>query len=114
MARKETAAEAAAKRVRFLPRVRCTSDELAAVQSRAAAAGLTESAYLRQIATTGRVVVRKARADAALTAQLQRIGTNLNQMARAVHLAGGMVPPDLSATLAALQALLDDLTEEAR
>jgi hypothetical protein len=113
MTRKEQA-EPAEKRERFLPRTRCTAGELAAVQERAAAAGLTESAYLRQIATTGRVIVRQSKADAALVSQLQRIGTNINQMARAMHQTGGAVPPALPATLDVLETLLDKLMEEAR
>lgn len=38
------------------------------------------------------MVVRQSKADTALVSQLQRIGTNLNQMARVVHQTGGMVP----------------------
>jgi hypothetical protein len=108
---KEPAASTEQKRDCFLPRTRCTAGELAAVQSRAAAAGLTESAYLRQIATTGRVTVRQSSADAAITAQLQRIGVNLNQMTRAMHQTGGAVPPALPATLDVLETLLFKLME---
>lgn len=103
--------ERAAERSSRFPSVRCTEEELAAVRERAAAAGLTESAYLRRIATTGRIVVKQARADAALTAQLQRIGVNLNQMTRAMHIKGGDVPLALQDVLADVQTLLDELME---
>jgi hypothetical protein len=76
------------------------------------AAGLTQSAYLRQAATTGRVIIRQARADFALVNQLRRIGVNLNQIAHAVHLASGAVPVELAALLAKLETALDAVMSE--
>lgn len=101
-----------ANRLTVLPPVRCTEAERAAIAARAEAAGLTVSAYVRQASSTGRVVIRQAKADFALTNELRRIGVNLNQIAHAVHLASGAVPPELAAMLAQLDGLLDKALPE--
>lgn len=62
--------------------VRCSDDELAGWKAKADAAGLTLSELVRSSLSRARVPDR-ARADsvAALTRQVSRIGTNLNQIA---------------------------------
>ena len=56
---------------------------------------LTAAEYSRQALLTGRVVVRRAgRTDPAVLMQLQRIGVNLNQIARTANTHGG-VPDNL-------------------
>jgi hypothetical protein len=111
MTQKETEAKDhdTTKRGHFLPRTRCTEKELATIQQKAAALGMTQGAYLRAMALSGKVIVKQARADDALFFQLQKIGVNLNQMTKEVHATGGSVPVALSATLGKLEALLDTL-----
>lgn len=81
-----------------LPSIRVTAEELADITSRFNQAGLTASEYLRRAALSARLTLPKtARADPALIAELNRIGVNLNQIARAVNSTGRLPPtlPDL-------------------
>jgi hypothetical protein len=110
----ETAAiPAATRRDCFLPRTRCTTAELAVIQQRAASVRMTESAYLRHMALHGRIVVKEAKADVALIQELNRIGVNLNQMARAINATGGMIPPELAKTMATVETVLFSLMGDA-
>lgn len=85
----------AARQSRFVS-FRVTEDDAAAIAARAAAAGLSVSAYAREQATRGRVVVRQARGlDAATLETVRRLGVNLNQITQAMHARGGRVPPEL-------------------
>ncbi len=69
--------------------LRCTAQEKDKLKAQAEAAGVTISALLR--ATLGLVKPTRRRAapkvDPRLVAELSRIGTNLNQIARAVNTA---------------------------
>jgi hypothetical protein len=83
-------------RVCVLPPVRCTAKERDQIKERAAATGKSQSAYLREMALSGKVVVKQARADDALFFQLQKIGVNLNQMTKEVRATGTLPPVALS------------------
>ena len=75
---------------------RVTEDEAAAIAARAAAAGLSVSAYAREQAKRGRVVIRQARGlDVASQQILRALGVNLNQITHAMHMRGGRLPPHL-------------------
>ena len=100
------------KRDCVLPPLRCTAVERNIIKQRAIAAGLTQSTYLRNMAVSGRVVVKQSKADFELVKQLRHIGVNLNQMTRAMHQTSGEIPAMLSATLARLQTLLDRVMSE--
>lgn len=104
--KKEQKKKQDAARVPVLPPVRCTAEEQAAIARRAKSAGLTQSAYLREVATTGRVVVKKPQTDFALVNELRRLGVNLNQLAKVANRTGN-VPEGLAATLARMDAVLD-------
>jgi hypothetical protein len=70
--------------------LRLTAQELGAIQAKAEVAGLSFAAYLRRAALSKTV---SARTDKQVCGQLQRIGNNLNQIAR--HLNSGLsVDPD--------------------
>lgn len=71
-----------------LPRTRCTEAERAAINARAAQAGMTPSQYMRQVSLTGKIVVKESKADPELLRQLSAIGNNLNQYTKRAHLRG--------------------------
>lgn len=100
---------APARRAGKFVAVRCTPDEYAALQAKAAAAGLTVSGYLRA-AALGSPGVRSARRPpvereelARALGLLGRYGGNLNQLARMANTTGALP------TEAALVALGDEV-----
>jgi hypothetical protein len=75
-------------------------------------AGLNRSDYLRQVALARRLVIaRTTRADPALIAELNRIGVNLNQMARTAN-GTGRVPPELIRLCEKIEQLVMRAVEE--
>lgn len=67
-------------------RFRLTVAEREYIRSQARAAGITEAEYLRRRALGYSVPpARSGRADPALISELNRIGVNVNQLARAAH-----------------------------
>lgn len=66
-------------------RFRLTAAERAFLRSQADAAGLSESDFLRRRALGLPVRAAAARSDPALVSELNRIGVNVNQLARATH-----------------------------
>ena len=82
-----------------------TAAEAAAIAERAASARMTAAAYMRR-RTLGRPVRVTAvhRLAAAERIELQRIGANLNQVARALHFGAGQVP---AGTLEAVERVAD-------
>jgi hypothetical protein len=104
----ERDARSARLNLRLLP------DERAELDQRAAALGLTPSDYARRLATGSRVAaVTARRADPALVLALNRIGVNLNQIARAANSDGGRFAgfqyQDLAETLVRINQFLDRL-----
>ena len=90
--------------------LRFSPAEIAAVRSKAETARRSVSAFARAAILRGKVqVAMKAQADAALIAELKRIGVNLNQIARAVNANGGQVPPELVYVLDQLEQLVMEL-----
>lgn len=76
-----------------LPKVRCSAEESDRIRQLAESANMTLSAYIRTCALKkGRVLVkqRKAIADDALILEVNRIGVNLNQIARALNSGAGV------------------------
>jgi hypothetical protein len=86
--------------------LRCTEAERAALQSKAAAVSMTQGAYLREMAISGRVVVKQTTApDFELVNQMRKIGVNLNQIAKVANATGAM-PATLSHTLTEVETAL--------
>lgn len=83
------AAEARSDHVAF----RLTSEELARVQIAAERTGVSLSEYCRAAALGQRVRVRSVPDLSAALVSLNRVGVNLNQIARAVNRGQGL-PPD--------------------
>ena len=105
---RKTAAEKLSRR---LPSPRCTAQELATIQAKAAQAGLTPTEYLRRAALDGTIIVRQARTDFATADQLRRIGVNLNQLMPALHKTGQMTD-DLRRMAAKLETALDLILDD--
>lgn len=99
-------AESRAERVAF----RMTEEELARVQAEAARAGVSVSEYCRAAALGQRVRVRSAPDLSAALVSLNRVGVNLNQIARTLN-AGQPVPVDLDEVLADVRAAVERLAE---
>jgi hypothetical protein len=81
-----------------------TAAERAAIDQRAAAAGVTPSAFAAEVLRNGRVVVQQQQTLApALMAELSRIGNNINQLAHAAN--ASSAPPQAQALLTHFQEL---------
>jgi hypothetical protein len=96
-------------------RMRLDGDELASLETRAGATGLTVGALLRACAleTAGLRARRRAPVDRELlaltNAALNRVGNNVNQIAHALN-SGADAPPDVIAhTMSELRATLTTL-----
>lgn len=88
---------------------RVTADQRQQIEAAAAAAGVSVSNYARALVLTARPPRQpRGRADAAALSELNRVGVNLNQIARALNRGDG-IPPDLGETLARVQAAVDKL-----
>jgi len=88
-----------------LPAPRVTAAELGLVEGQAAAAGLDMAAYVRRCVLGQRITAARTAADDALLLELNRVGVNLNQIARALN-SDRPELIDLAATLAELRAVL--------
>jgi hypothetical protein len=92
------------------PNPRMTTAERAEVERNAAILGISPSDFVRRRSLSYRLPAALAvqRHLAALAVALLRIGVNLNQIARHMN-AGRGAPPDLSALIARINAILDDI-----
>lgn len=100
--------------------LRFTLDEWRCVIAKATAAGLTPTAFCHQAALGSQIEVAPESAprlsksvDIAQVVALNRIGVNLNQIARALNSGVGWVPTELESVLERVNALLDDWQEVA-
>lgn len=89
---------------------RLTAEELERVQAEAERAGVSVSEYCRAAALGQRVRVRSAPDLSAALVSLNRVGVNLNQIARTVNRGQG-VPLDLAEVLAEVRAAVERLAE---
>jgi hypothetical protein len=92
---------------------RLTTAERAEIEQHAAILGVSPSEFVRSRSLGYRLpaslaVQRHVAALAALAVALLRLGVNLNQIARHMN-AGRGAPPDLSALIVRIDALLDDI-----
>ena len=97
------------RRTAKLPPVRLKDAELAALTSQAAAHGLSLTEYVRQRALGGRMTAPRATADDRLLSEVNRIGVNLNQIARSLNAGQGYDPHHLNHVLARLMAAIDTI-----
>jgi len=99
--------------------LRLRVDERVALSARAVAAGLTLSEFARVSAlqacnldvapTTFNAAAAPQTVDPQLVLALNRVGVNLNQIARALNNNGGFDPVDLSDALSRLNSYLDQV-----
>ena len=90
--------------------VRMTVGERALVEQRAAAAGVTPSAYAATVLTGGSVTVEQRETmHPALFAELSRIGNNINQLA---HASNAGMPPQHQEVMGAMKALFEHLMQD--
>jgi hypothetical protein len=92
------------------PNPRMTIAERVEVEQHAAILGISPSEFMRSRSLGYRLPAALAvqRHVAALAVALLRLGVNLNQIARHMN-AGRGAPPDLSAMIARIDALLDQI-----
>lgn len=88
----------------------CTAEERAQLEAAAERAGLTVSAYMRHqcLGTPGPRAVRRPPVERAalaqLLAQLGKVGSNLNQIARALNSDRQVLPSDIGEAVAEVRA----------
>jgi hypothetical protein len=80
--------------------VRFAPAEWAAVEAKAALAGMTPSRFIREAALGLEVKARRGAEGARLVHQLGRIGSNLNQLARLANARGFIIGDRIEAVLA--------------
>ena len=102
------------KRTHRLPHVRCTAAEYAQIQARSAQAGIGTSEFVRRMVLDGTVKVTPSKSpfDFALVNELNKIGTNLNQLTR-IGNSTGQMPGGLEVIWKKLDVLLDQIIEQA-
>ena len=93
-----------------LPNLRVTSLERADVERRAEAAGLPLVEYCRRSIFGSKQRPPMAKSDAAVVAELNRSGVNLNQITHKIN-AGNGLPPNLPAVVDKIEALIKELTD---
>ena len=93
---------------KLLISARVRQDELATIEGRAAENNIPLSDFLREQALSGTILVRRSRTLSAIDRHdLARIGSNLNQIARACNTTGDTFPArNIEATLDELRNLL--------
>jgi|TARA_R110000744_G_scaffold241092_1_gene358433 hypothetical protein len=84
-----------------------TEAERAHVEAQAAAAGVTLTEYGRQRILSGRVTLPPSPTDASLLTELNRVGVNLNQIARALNRGRDEDPHHLGHVLHQLHTVLE-------
>lgn len=98
----------AAKRSARLPAIRLTEGERIDLEQKAAAAGADLSEWVRQQLTAVPIKrPRVAASDAQLLSELNRIGVNLNQIARALNRKRPEDPHHLGYVLSHLNGVLE-------
>lgn len=98
--------DAAKRTERF--NLRLTLAELAHVQAQAAHAGIGAHEYARRRVLGHRVPPARSQIDASLLSELNRIGVNLNQLARATN-RGAEVQGDAEALLAQVRDIIEQI-----
>ena len=92
-----------------LPPIRLTIAERGAIEAEAARAGLPLSDYARRVLLGHRVKAAPTGGDAATLVELNRLGVNLNQIARQLNARGAPAPSRLEALVATIRAAVDRL-----
>lgn len=91
---------------KFLPRTRCTEDELQTVKSKAKKAGISPSEYQRRACCDSVVIVRENVVDKLAVKELLAIGNNLNQLTHKVHIHNDYDSQELQSILSKIDKLV--------
>lgn len=100
-------------------RTRLSSEEYAAIEKASQEAGMTVSAFLRSLLLEG-AGVRPLLAEEDRTVmnfladQMRAVGTNLNQVTRALNSGGAIRPSDLDANIKEVQIVVAAVLSELR
>ena len=100
------------KRDQWIPKIRASASELAAIEARRERAGLPLSTYVRQMAIAGAIIQRQPLADRELIRHLAARGNNLNQLARKANIRGELdadLTDRLEGLISTIEALIDEL-----
>ena len=97
------------KRIAHLPRTRCTLAERSMIEAKAAQAGLTMSAYMRQMALHGQVMEREPVADKEFIFELKAQGRNFNQYQRKLNALHIHEPEEVRRIIKRIENMLDAL-----
>ena len=95
------------KRTERLAAPRFTLSERVSVEEAADNAGLSVSEYQRQRILSGRTTPRRASADASMLVELNRIGVNLNQIARVLNRGDTEDPQHIGFVLKELHGVIE-------
>ena len=91
-----------------LPNLRVTAAERADVEARAVSAGLSLVEFCRRAIFRQKIRAAIPQTDAAALHELNRVGVNLNQLARAMN-AGRELPASLEATMQEVRAAVEQV-----
>lgn len=94
-----------------LPPIRCTEDEKKLILSKSKSAGLSMSEYVRQMALSGKIVVRESSLNLDAAVQLRKLGVNLNQQTKKLN-STGVMPVELRQLWKKLETVLDQMMEQ--
>jgi len=109
----------AAPRKDKVVRMRLSADQLASIENAAADADMTMSAFLRSLLLEGAGVQPMLAAEdrtvmGFLADEMRAVGTNLNQMARALNSGGPIRPADLEINMGELRVVVAAVLAELR
>ena len=99
------------KRGERLPAIRLTTAEKIDLDLKAEAAGLDLSNWVRQHLTSAPTPQKMAPTDTSLITELNRIGNNVNQIARQVNRGRSHDSDHLAHTLSQLDSVLENLVK---
>lgn len=91
-----------------LPGVRLTSAERVHVEAQARTAGLSVAEYQRRLLVGHQVRAARPRLEDRFLSQLNRVGSNVHQIARALNFRQG-IPNDIAQTMQELRVLIEKI-----
>ena len=94
----------------FMP-CRTTAADRSRIEANAARAGLSVSEFMRRAALGQRVRAKRSDPADRLIVELNRIGTNLNQITAKLHMTGEL-PASVEVTMAELQGVLAKVADD--
>ena len=100
------------KRTQVLPPCRVTSTERDIIRRKAQKASLSLSEYLRRSALTSAITIRHSPVDAQAVRQLSAIGSNLNQLVKALHIHNSYDRTRLDEILCGIDAIIMEIVHD--